>query len=434
MKYNQPYGISDPNGAYINGDPSTGTQGSIPPAASIEYPQREIVNMLTYSSLTPGNADLAQLSKAIQSGVVNFALDTGLVNQIAITPTLPITSYKLGLRFIVKMGFQNTSNMTVNVSSVGSVQLVHTDGTQINAWELIAGQLIDIAYDGTKFQLIAGGVAGGVVTLKAPQHLYVNNTTGNDTFDGTSPTISGAVTGPFKTVQRALVVMQQYNLGGWDFYIHVADGTYSSTLPVDFPVPNGSGRVHMVGNASNPAAVSIINSGNGSAWRMFNGGNYFIDGFAFSSTAALAGSGDNGNGIWIQGGTYLNINAVSWGSVPAVHFLCGPNASALVFGPITITGGAPTAHQHAYANGTLYNNIPTTPNLTISSAVTIGTFCWATNGGQARPMYGTITGAGNVTGKKYDAIGNGVVDSNGRGVSYLPGTVAGTTSTGGQYL
>ena len=38
MQYNQPYGISDPNAAYINGNPTTGTMGSIPPAASIEYP------------------------------------------------------------------------------------------------------------------------------------------------------------------------------------------------------------------------------------------------------------------------------------------------------------------------------------------------------------------------------------------------------------
>jgi hypothetical protein len=41
VKYNQPYGVSDPNAAYVNGDPSAGIQGSIPPAASIEYPHRQ---------------------------------------------------------------------------------------------------------------------------------------------------------------------------------------------------------------------------------------------------------------------------------------------------------------------------------------------------------------------------------------------------------
>ena len=61
MKYKQPYGVSDPNAAYINGNPSTGTMGSIPPAASIENPQREIVNFINDSGLTPTDADLHQL-------------------------------------------------------------------------------------------------------------------------------------------------------------------------------------------------------------------------------------------------------------------------------------------------------------------------------------------------------------------------------------
>ncbi|MHC2399095.1 hypothetical protein ACVMGC_003639 [Bradyrhizobium barranii subsp. barranii] len=30
MKYNQPYGVSDPKAPYINGNPATGQQGSIP--------------------------------------------------------------------------------------------------------------------------------------------------------------------------------------------------------------------------------------------------------------------------------------------------------------------------------------------------------------------------------------------------------------------
>jgi hypothetical protein len=77
MLYNQPYGVSDPNAAYINGNPSTGTMGSIPPAASIEFDQREIVAVISYANAhaltdyngapcaAPSNADLTQLAKAI---------------------------------------------------------------------------------------------------------------------------------------------------------------------------------------------------------------------------------------------------------------------------------------------------------------------------------------------------------------------------------
>ena len=50
MQYNQPFGISDPNASYINGNPSTGTMGSIPPALAIEHDQREIVRVIQWAS------------------------------------------------------------------------------------------------------------------------------------------------------------------------------------------------------------------------------------------------------------------------------------------------------------------------------------------------------------------------------------------------
>src|SRR3954447_20644484 len=93
MKDNQPYGVSDPNAAYINGDPSTGTAGSIPPAASIEYPQREIVNLIADASLTPANTDLHQLSKAIQSTLLWSDDDAGTASQIQVTQTPAPTAY-----------------------------------------------------------------------------------------------------------------------------------------------------------------------------------------------------------------------------------------------------------------------------------------------------------------------------------------------------
>ena len=77
MKYNQPFGISDPEAAYINGNPATGTMGSIPPASSVEYDQREIVAVIKYAfdkglidfnnvaCASPSNSDLQQLLKAI---------------------------------------------------------------------------------------------------------------------------------------------------------------------------------------------------------------------------------------------------------------------------------------------------------------------------------------------------------------------------------
>ena len=84
MLYVQPYGVSDPDAAYINGNPSTGVQGSIPPAAAFEHPMREIVAVITKNLLTPSGTDLTQLFKATRSQRGNYAQDTGSVNAISV--------------------------------------------------------------------------------------------------------------------------------------------------------------------------------------------------------------------------------------------------------------------------------------------------------------------------------------------------------------
>lgn len=64
MKYNQPPGM-DEDAPYIDGNRSSGTKGSIVPAAAIEFTQRELVNLIIFAGLTPDNADLEQVRKAI---------------------------------------------------------------------------------------------------------------------------------------------------------------------------------------------------------------------------------------------------------------------------------------------------------------------------------------------------------------------------------
>lgn len=66
MKYQQPYGVSDANAAYIDGNPALGVEGSAVPAKAIEHPQREIVNVLVEAGLTPDENNLKQLALAIR--------------------------------------------------------------------------------------------------------------------------------------------------------------------------------------------------------------------------------------------------------------------------------------------------------------------------------------------------------------------------------
>ncbi|GAB7511421.1 hypothetical protein [Bilophila wadsworthia] len=77
MKYVPPLGATDPNASYQDGNPEAGILGSIVPAAAIERPQREILNVLTAAGLTPSDTDLTQLLAAIRKiiGTQNAELE-----------------------------------------------------------------------------------------------------------------------------------------------------------------------------------------------------------------------------------------------------------------------------------------------------------------------------------------------------------------------
>ena len=96
-------------GLYPNGKPRAGTMGSIPPAASIEYPQREIVNFISDARGTPSDADLHQLAKAVQSGQVIYSDDAGTVNQVVVTPSPPVLALVKGMVFVSKILNGNNS-------------------------------------------------------------------------------------------------------------------------------------------------------------------------------------------------------------------------------------------------------------------------------------------------------------------------------------
>jgi hypothetical protein len=104
MQYNQPLDQpSNPNAPYIDGNPTAGIQGSIVPAASIEYDQREAVEVITranvrgYSDFSgtpcavPANTDLTQLRKAIEGFITSW--------QFLITTEVTFTVHGSGADF-----------------------------------------------------------------------------------------------------------------------------------------------------------------------------------------------------------------------------------------------------------------------------------------------------------------------------------------------
>lgn len=434
MKYFQPYGLTDPEASYTNGNPATGTMGSIPPAQAIEHPQREIVNFLKDGGFTPDSNDLRQLSKSVQGGVVNYCTDQGTANFLAIVPVPPLAGYVLGQHFRIKVAYANTGPVQINISGLGWAPVVHGDKTDMGAGELFAGQVIDIAYDGSAWQMMTGGLSGSLIMMTAPKQLYCDATNGDDSlYDGTQAAVDAAHGhGPYRTLRKALNMVPKYNLSGFTFHIYLADGTYAETSLLNAPVPNGSGSIYIHGNSTTPNLVKLINAGNGSCLHV-GGGNYTFDGVCFQSTQAIPS--DEGDSLWVTGAGQVWLNSVGFYGAANAQMNAGPGGGGIsVGGPIWIYAGA-NAHMQALANGTITFYPAPLPTLNVMNASRFANaFAVAFGGAQMSLAYTAKNLYGAVTGTKFLITGNAVVNTGGRGVSYPPGDVAGVQNTGGQLV
>lgn len=107
MLYVPPTGSTDPNASYIGKNVAAGTQGSKVPPRAIEGPQREILAVIGAAQAlgldAPSGADLAQMLKAVRSGLLGYFVATGSPDAVVIAPQPIYTALLPGMRFRVKI-------------------------------------------------------------------------------------------------------------------------------------------------------------------------------------------------------------------------------------------------------------------------------------------------------------------------------------------
>jgi hypothetical protein len=205
MKYVQPYGLSDTNAPYINGNPAAGIEGSIPPAEAFEHPMREIVGMIQNSGLIPTAADLLQLLKAIRRQYVNFAIDTGAVNAMAVTLVPALDAYSAGFPLRVLVAVTNTGATTVTVGGLGARALKRPDGSDLHAGDIVAGMVANLVDTGSVFQLQNAmmGVAGDTNVFSIGIPYTADSGTVNNILAVYSPAITTIAEGNYIAVKVA---------------------------------------------------------------------------------------------------------------------------------------------------------------------------------------------------------------------------------------
>ena len=257
--------------------------------------------------------------------------------------------------------------------------------------------------------------SGGREALTADRTYHVA-TTGSDSNDGLS---AGA---PFLTIQKALDAAAALDTVIYNVTVQVADGTYEQPLAGRILV--GSGRITVQGNSGNPSAV-VVRGTSGNPTVLVGPGMFLtlkylrLEGNA--SGYALVTSELNG---------VIDIDSVVFGTLASSQPQIAVSRCGIVraIGNYTIAAGG-AAHVMAWGQGVFDCR-----NRTITVSGTPA-FAWAfaTASECSLMMFNTSTFSGSATGKRYDIVTNGVIQTAGDGVNLLPGNSAGTTATGGQY-
>jgi hypothetical protein len=395
---------------------------------------------------SPNNNDLSQLSAAMRFMRPQYVIDSGVPNHLIVMLNPPPALWAAPLTFFVQIGAGNGNTqpaVDIEIEGIiGAVPLVKRSGQVLAIGDLVPGCSYLLTYDGFKCRCVStlssdwpppGSGGGGIIDVTTgDRDYYINPTTGNDSNDGAT---AGTA---WKTLQYAYnYVQRNIDLAGYKVTFHCADGTYPNGLSAVGICRGqaGPGAIVWQGNSAAPANA-LVSTNTNMCFGASSGAKMTVNGFkvqqAGNYTAAVNAEG-SGSEITI-GPMEYGPSGVQGAGNPNMHIRAGGGATVNCVSSYTISGGA-AAHQVATANGnmnciglsvSIFNN----PyfNVSFVNAQENGTLFLNDI------LNHTNLYSGAVQGSRYSVGANGVIFVYGAGANYLPGTVGGTQSYGGQYV
>jgi len=159
-----------------------------------------------------------------------------------LTPAL--TAYAAGNQFSFVVANTNTGAVTINIDGVGSKSITRTGSTALVAGDMVAGQVVLIEYDGTRFQLLNGNSFTNLVV------------SGTETIGGTlsvtgATTLSAALTYGGVTLTNAVT--------GTGKMVLDTSPTIATPTVTNPTVTNYVESVVAIGNSSTSQTLSLTN-------------------------------------------------------------------------------------------------------------------------------------------------------------------------------
>lgn len=181
-----------------------------------------------------------------------FAADAGSTDAYVIALSPAITAYVTGAHYRFKANTANTGACTIDINGVGAKTIKKAAGgitTDLATNDILAGQWVDLVYDGTNMQMqsLLGNAGGGSGTVNS-------GTAGRLAYYATSTTaVSEAVLPKFE-------VAAADNLSDYTFY-NVLNYPFAKT---DTTGRNAFGIVSNDADASNPFGMTLNMTGHAS--------------------------------------------------------------------------------------------------------------------------------------------------------------------------
>lgn len=316
----------------------------------------------------------------------------------------------------------NTGSQTITLLDEGAASTAANRFTLGGDLAVTAKQAAILRYDGTAsrwYAIARAGVAslGGREVLTANRTYYVR-TDGSNSNNGLANTSGGA----FLTLQKAIDAVAALDISIYNVTIQVGAGTYTAGALIN-GAWIGSGTVTLTGDLTTPASC-IVSTTSASCISVASGGRLSIGGFELRTTT----SGNCLNAG--TGGSLTVTGAMAFGACASNHIAAAQYGSVVVSGVSYAISGNASRHFNSSPLGYI-NVFSTTITLTGTPAFA-SAFAFADRLGFVTNTGVTYLGA--ATGTRYTANSNAVINTNGGGANFFPGSVAGATATGGQYL
>lgn len=269
-----------------------------------------------------------------------------------------------------------------------------------------------LATDTFRFSTTVGGAAVNTSGSQSGTHSYH---TGNNSNAGLTTGRAGA----FLTIQKAVDTLVGVDIQAYSVTIQVSDGLFTTPVVVSSPwLGLGAGTVTIQGNSGTPANC-VISTTSADAVTVKNGGQMIIKDLKVITTTTGYSFISKDYGV-------LQFTNIDFGASAYEH-ISTANGSVEAIGNYAISGGA---RRHI-------SNFGGQVRIQIRTITLSGTPAWSVEGvlSQGGVVYintNTYAGTG-ATGTRYLANNNGVIYTNSGGATYLPGNVAGSVATGGQY-